>query len=238
MVNTRLCRTATDALPDAGFVIPTAGSAEPSAARDLDRLPSTPGLQISRYTRNHTGIARNNLRRPPPGHRQRGVGFLALLFVLAVSSIALAGTGVLWQMESRREQEKDLLFAGEEYRRAIDRYYAATPGEAKEFPRTLDELLNDRRFQTTVRHLRRLYREPLSADGQWQLIRQQERITGVASRSTQTPIKVAGFAAGEEDFVGAQSYAQWRFTSSGGSPAPAAAASPTPSPTPTAQAAP
>lgn len=46
------------------------------------------------------------------GHKQEGITFLAVLFSVAIGGIALAGTGALWQMESRREKEKELLFAG------------------------------------------------------------------------------------------------------------------------------
>ncbi|MBL8415628.1 MAG: type II secretion system protein [Propionivibrio sp.] len=150
-------------------------------------------------------------------HRQAGITFLVVLFAMAIAGIALAGTGVLWQLESRREKEKELLFIGEEYRRAIDRYYDKTPGAAKQYPEKLEDLLQDKRFPVPVHHLRRLYRDPMTPDGEWELIKQQGRITGVASKSREEPIKIAGFATGQEDFEGAESYAKWRFISNGNS---------------------
>ncbi len=161
-----------------------------------------------------------------PRYRQAGITFLVVLFAMAIAGIALAGTGVLWQLESRREKEKELLFIGEEYRRAIDRYYDKTPGEAKQYPEKLEDLLLDKRFLVPVHHLRRLYRDPMTQKVDWELIRQQGRITGVASQSRDEPIKIAGFAAGQEEFEGAESYASWRFISNGNSLPPAPVAAP------------
>ena len=154
---------------------------------------------------------------------QGGFTFLGLIFAVALAGIALAGTGALWQLESRREKEKELLFIGEEFRRAIGSYYDQSPGADKQYPEKLDDLLQDKRFPMPVRHLRRHYRDPMTADGVWELIRSQGRIIGVVSASTGRPVKVAGFSSEQQDFEGAGSYADWRFTHSGGSnPAPAA----------------
>lgn len=151
------------------------------------------------------------------GKHQKGITFLAVLFSIAISGIALAGTGALWQMETRREKEKELLFAGEEYRRAIASYYDNSPGDPQ-YPVRLADLLLDPRFPMPVRHLRRLYQEPISPDGEWQLIRQQGRIAGVASPSSAPPIKVAGFPPEQAEFEHAVRYADWQFIHSGNTP--------------------
>lgn len=156
--------------------------------------------------------------------RQAGFTYLGLMFAVALAGIALAGTGVLWQLESRREKEKELLFVGEQYRQAIGSYYEKTPGNTKQYPAKLDELIEDKRFPKPLRHLRRLYRDPMATDGEWELILQQGRIFGVASRSQEKPVKVAGFALDQQDFEGAERYADWRFVSSGSNTAPTVAA--------------
>lgn len=148
-----------------------------------------------------------------PAGRPGGFTYLGLLFALAIASVALAGTGVLWHFEGRREKEKELLFAGEAYRRALASYYDLSPGGEKQYPRQLEELLLDKRFPVPVRHLRQLYRDPMTRDGKWQLLILQERIYGVASSSREVPIKHAGFGAGQEAFEKAGSYAEWRFES-------------------------
>ena len=155
-------------------------------------------------------LAKNEMR------RQAGFTFVGLMFAVAIAGIALAGTGALWQMESRREKEKELLFIGEEYRMAIGNYYDKSPSAAKQFPEKLEDLLQDKRFPNPTHHLRRLYRDPMTADGQWELILQEGRIMGVASRSPDKPIKIAGFAPVQDDFEGAVSYSEWRFISNGG----------------------
>lgn len=141
---------------------------------------------------------------------------MGLMFAVAIAGIALAGTGALWQMESRREKEKELLFIGEQYRMAIGSYYDKSPSAAKQFPEKLEDLLQDKRFPNPTRHLRRLYRDPMTPHGQWELIRQEGRIMGVASSSQEQPIKIAGFSPEQDDFEGAVSYAEWRFISNGG----------------------
>uniref|UniRef100_Q47B32 Transmembrane protein n=1 Tax=Dechloromonas aromatica (strain RCB) TaxID=159087 RepID=Q47B32_DECAR len=151
------------------------------------------------------------------GKHQKGITFLAVLFTIAISGIALAGTGALWQMETRREKEKELLFAGEEYRQAIASYVDNSPGDPQ-YPVKLADLLQDPRFPMPVRHLRRLYPEPMSLDGQWQLIRRQGRIVGVASPSSAPPIKVAGFPPEQAEFENAVRYADWQFIHSGNTP--------------------
>jgi hypothetical protein len=64
----------------------------------------------------------------------------------------------------------------------------------------------------------------MTADGDWELILQQERIAGVASRSPEKPVKIAGFTVDQQDFEGAERYADWRFVSNGSSTASTVAA--------------
>ncbi len=150
---------------------------------------------------------------------QKGVAYLGLLFAVALGGIALAGSSIVWQLEARREKEKQLLFVGEEYRRAITSYYDRSPN-TPQFPNRLADLILDPRFPMPVRHLRRLYPEPMMSDGQWQLIRQQGGIIGVASRSLDEPIKVGGFPEVQAEFEGAKRYVDWQFVARPGSTRP------------------
>ncbi len=148
--------------------------------------------------------------------RQCGVTYLGLLFAVALAGIALAGTGALWSLESRRDKERELLFIGEEYRRAIASYYDKGPNGVREYPQKLEDLLQDKRFPMPVHHLRRLYRDPMTNSMDWELLRLQGRISGIASRAPGKPIKVAGFGAQQEGFESAASYQGWQFTHAGG----------------------
>lgn len=156
-----------------------------------------------------------------PGRRvknESGVTFLGILFTVAIGGIAMAGSSALWQMETRREKEKELLFIGEEYRRAIASYHDKSPGDPQ-YPSKLADLVLDPRFPMPVRHLRRLYADPMTIDGTWEIIRRQDAIIGVASRSPGVPIKIANFPPEQAGFEGAARYADWLFIHSGGTPA-------------------
>jgi len=125
--------------------------------------------------------------------------------------IALAGTGVVWHAESRRLKERDLLFAGEQYRRAIGMYYEHSPGE-KKFPKSIDDLLLDHRYPNLQRYLRRAYVDPIMASNTWGIVEGPEGgIAGVYSLSGDKPVKQAGFRQGQADFEGREKYSDWRF---------------------------
>lgn len=116
--------------------------------------------------------------------------------------------GEVWHTTVQREKEAELLHIGEEYRQAIERYYLAGP---RQYPRTPDDLLKDPRHAGTVRHLRKLYLDPISG-GHWVLVSAPDGgIAGVHSTATDAPIKVSGFASRYQDFSNAKSYAEWRF---------------------------
>lgn len=120
--------------------------------------------------------------------RQGGFGYLLLLFAVALLGVGLAGAGMVWRTEAQRDKERELVFAGTQIMQAIASYYARSPGTVKQFPGSLQDLLEDRRFPFIVRHLRRLYRDPFTADGEWEVLREGGRVVGVASRSVLQPI--------------------------------------------------
>ena len=141
---------------------------------------------------------------------QRGFTYLGLLFAIAFIGLLLAGTGEVWRTTLKREREAELLFVGGQYARAIASYHAATPGESKQWPKRLEDLVEDRRQFHTQRHLRRIYPDPFSGKPEWGLIKAGDFIVGIHSLSDGKPLKTAGFLPGEE-FAGASSYRDWRF---------------------------
>ncbi len=143
--------------------------------------------------------------------RQRGFTFIGLMIIIAISGILLAAVGTIWQQDVQRDREKDLLYYGDLYRRAITQYYDQTPSGVKQFPKKLTDLLSDRRFPSPRHHIRVLYPNPITEDGSWQLIRVAGRIQGVATSSDKAPIKVSGFPTKYEAFEQAQTYADWQF---------------------------
>lgn len=143
--------------------------------------------------------------------RQRGYTFLGVMFLVALTGLALAGTGELWSQAVLRERERELLWVGTQYAEALRSYYRHSAGRPA-YPRDLAELLEDRRGPRLQRHLRKHYADPLSGQADWLEIRIADgSIVGVRSRAHGTPLKRAGFAPRWRSFERAQSYADWRF---------------------------
>jgi type II secretory pathway pseudopilin PulG len=142
---------------------------------------------------------------------EAGYTYLLLLFGVAAMGLVTAVAAESWGAMAQRERERELLFAGNQYREALRRYYDAIPEAAQRHPAKLDDLLEDSRFAGKRRHLRRLYPDPMTGAVDWVLLRQGDRIVGVHSRAEGKPIKQAGFDRRDQDFAGAASYAAWRF---------------------------
>lgn len=141
--------------------------------------------------------------------RESGFTYLMVLFAVAIMGAGLALTGEVWRTTALRDKEAELLFIGNQYRKAIERYYLAGRGQ---YPRTIEDLLKDPRQPGIVRHLRRLYPDPLGSGGKWGLINApQGGIMGVHSLSESKPIKNAGFRPLDADFERAAMYSDWKF---------------------------
>ena len=153
--------------------------------------------------------------------RARGFTYLTVLFVVAVLMAGLALVGEMWETAARREREAELLFVGNQYRKAIQLYVLA--GKAQ-YPRTLDDLLKDPRQPSTQRYLRKLYPDPMTGKSEWGLVKGPDGgIGGVYSLSEDKPLKVAGFKLRDASLEGAQKYSDWKFNFS---PVAAPAAAP------------
>jgi type II secretory pathway pseudopilin PulG len=155
--------------------------------------------------------------------REGGFTYLTVLFIVAILLGGLAMVGEMWETSAKRDKEAELLFVGNQYRKAIARFYEGTPGGVKRYPRTLDELLKDPRQPSTQRFLRRLYPDPFGAT-EWGIVKAPDGgVAGVYSLSEEKPLKTANFRLRDAGFDGAQRYADWKFLYS-----PAAAAQTTP----------
>lgn len=149
------------------------------------------------------------VRRGIARRAQRGFTYLTALFMIAILSGGLALVGEMWLTQTQREREAELLFAGHEYRKAIERYYLNGP--QRQYPRTLQDLLKDPRRPGTERYLRKLYRDPITG-GEWGLLRAPDGgILGVHSLSEAKPLKTGGFKLRDAGFENAQRYADWKF---------------------------
>jgi type II secretory pathway pseudopilin PulG len=137
------------------------------------------------------------------GRQQRGFTYLAILFFVAVAGLGLAATGEFWSHARQREKEAELIWIGEQFRQAIGLYYQRSPGAAKRYPEKLEDLLEDRRFQTVQRYLRRIYPDPVTGAPDWGLVPAPGGgIMGVHSLSSVRPVRTARPGG---------SYREWQF---------------------------
>lgn len=127
----------------------------------------------------------------PPQRRtaQQGFGYLLLLFAVAALGVSLAGIGQSARLATQRAREAELVAIGREFADALASYRARTPDGMPSAPATLDELVEDHRFPFRVRHLRRIYRDPVSGVTEWGLVVAGGRIVGVHSLSTNKPLR-------------------------------------------------
>jgi len=158
---------------------------------------------------------------------QRGFTYLGLMILVMVMGMGLAAFGTIYSQTAQRDKEAELLFVGEQFRAAIESYYLKSPGQ-RAYPKTLEDLVEDKRFPMPTRHLRRIYPDPITGSTEWGLVEMPNNggIMGVFSKSEDKPIKQGNFAAKQAALEDAESYTKWTFTyspsSAGQSVAPSA----------------
>ncbi len=147
----------------------------------------------------------------------RGFTYPAALALIVITSISLMGVQKYWRTIMQREREETLLFNGLQIQNAISSYYRHGPGGNPSFPHSLKVLLDDPRAGRTLRHLRRLYADPMTPDGQWGLVLDARGgIKGVFSRSTGKPLKQDNFSSACSNFKDKKKYSDWKFVSEPG----------------------
>jgi type II secretory pathway pseudopilin PulG len=141
-----------------------------------------------------------------------GFTYISLLAAVVIIGITLGAAGKYWSHVMLREKEEELLFRGEQYRQAIERYYTAIPTVPR-LPASIDDLLKDGRTATGKRHLRQKYKDPISGED-FVEIREKLRgngIIGVHSPSEKIPLKQGNFPEKYKQFEGKQRYSEWWF---------------------------
>jgi type II secretory pathway pseudopilin PulG len=90
---------------------------------------------------------------------------------ISVMSVGLLVALPVWHTQMQRELEEELIFRGLQYVEAIRIYQTKNPGA---FPGDLEELVKKR-------YLRKLYPDPMTKDGRWNVILQQGGMAGPAA---------------------------------------------------------
>ncbi len=158
---------------------------------------------------------RGQIREPGKNGMKRqasppGFTYVALLVAITIIGITLSAAGKYWQNVALRDREEELLFRGEQYRTAIERYVNSHPSRA--LPPSIDELLKDSRSPESKRHLRQRYKDPVSGED-FVEVRDQlsKRILAVHSPSEKEPLKQGNFPDAYREFQGKQRYNEWVF---------------------------
>jgi type II secretory pathway pseudopilin PulG len=136
---------------------------------------------------------------------------IAMLLMLTLVGVGALSAAEVWSTTRKRQREADLLWTGEQYRKAIESYWKTTPGPRKILPSTIDQLLDDNRFPNPVHHLRKAYTDPMTDGQDFELIKRNNALVGVKSTSAEAPLKVANFPLRYLAFQGATDYTQWEF---------------------------
>jgi type II secretory pathway pseudopilin PulG len=141
--------------------------------------------------------------------RQRGFTYLGLMIVVAIMGAGLAAFGQIASHAAQREKEAELLFRGEQYRAAIESYYK----KEQRYPKALADLVEDKRYPMPVRHLRRLYADPMTGSTEWGLVEVPGGggVMGVYSKADAAPIKTGNFPLVYQAFEEASAYSDWKF---------------------------
>jgi type II secretory pathway pseudopilin PulG len=150
-----------------------------------------------------------NLKNRTASH---GFTYIGLLILIVLLGIGLALVGEVWYTSAQREKERQLMFVGDQFRKAIVAYYANNTGIEDRYPGTFEDLLRDSRQPTVRRYLREVYSDPLTGNTEWGLIKSPAGgIMGVYSLAGGRPLKEAGFPERYAGFSGAKAYSAWQF---------------------------
>lgn len=143
---------------------------------------------------------------------QAGFSYLWLLLLVALLGVGLTVAVEIDATAVQRDREKELIAQGRQFRTAIGRYYEGLQaGGKREYPATLEDLLQDRRVPGVKRHLRKIFVDPMTRKAEWGLVKVGGRIVGVHSLSDAKPIKLEGFEAEEMGLRNKNKYSEWLF---------------------------
>jgi hypothetical protein len=97
---------------------------------------------------------------PAATRTRRGYLIIMLMMAVFVITLGLLVAVPVWQTEVQREKEEELIFRGRQYAEAVRIYLLKNPNQ---YPSSLEDLLEEK-------CIRRLYRDPLGPNGEWDVI--------------------------------------------------------------------
>lgn len=152
------------------------------------------------------------LRLKPAPCNQRGFTYVAVLVAMLMLALSTQAVMTYVSHQAQREREAELLRIGQAFVQAIGHYYQATPGSVKRYPKTLEDLIEDRRLVSVKRYLRRIYADPMTRKADWQIVASTDGgIAGIHSKSDATPIRIGAVDVGNGQSTTASRYSDWVF---------------------------
>ena len=117
--------------------------------------------------------------------RQKGMTLLAVMFVMAVTAIALLAVAPTVYQDVQREKELEAIRRGEEVAEAIKQYVLFYNGA--KLPESMDDLLDGLPAGTKKRQILRKSAaiDPLSEDGRWRLIKVEPKVIAAFAKRVQ-----------------------------------------------------
>lgn len=116
------------------------------------------------------------------GRRRGEAGYAMAVLLVGIAVMAVLATAVMpvWRHQAQREREEELIFRGTQYARAVALFQRKFPGA---FPANVDALV-------TQKFLRRKYKDPMTADGEFQVVFQNS--PGIATAPGTQPGRAPG----------------------------------------------
>jgi len=143
---------------------------------------------------------------------EKGFTYPAALALIVIVSVSLMVVQKQWSTIVKRDREKELFFRAGQIVQAIGSFYNASSKGSQQYPRSLKVLLKDNRSLGLKRHLRKIYKEPMTEDGQWGIIYDgRGGIKGVFSKSMTEPLKKGNFPEIYKSFENKKRYLEWKF---------------------------
>ncbi len=144
--------------------------------------------------------------------RQSGFTYLAVLLAVALAGATLAAVGQVWQTVAQREKEKELLFVGNQIRKAINGYFKSNGN----YPMALEDLVLDSRSAGVKRYLRKVFVDPMTGSSAWGTLKSADgQVFGVYSLSELEPLKKSNFSLQNAGFENKLKYSEWIFVAAG-----------------------
>ncbi len=142
----------------------------------------------------------------------KGFTYPAALLLIIIVSVSLMVVQKQWSTIVQREKEKELFFRAGKIIDGIESFYQNSSAASPQYPRSLKVLLKDNRSLGLKRYLRKIYKDPMTQDGNWGLVYDGKGgIKGVFSQSKKEPLKKGNFSKNYKSFENKKKYSDWKF---------------------------